>query len=575
METAPCDMCGMTVKLLACSRCKFAHYCSPDCQKAAWPTHKKVCKKLATASSEGADDARWEGNVPVKIFALPTWPQPRGSAGWPLPPLSPPRWKSFPFDEEGDPSTQDLNNALRAVTTMVERAASNGALGEAAEATQSANADFGFRDSTLKMVLYLLSSYFRLISYKVFPAEQTAARSEHDDDMLLFFLNAVRRLPNGAPVLELAYTDSKAVMVTDDACRASAGRCAQEVWNASVPKADLERQAATLAATRAGCPHASDIPAGNTGIVLMEVHAEEMALMRSALVRNSARTVPPPWLSESFPLAGATPPERGGFRASFLLMHSPNDPRFHTAPYAAPPPAAADAVDLDAFRAAMQAKEDATAAAFIKSPLGVRGRAKLLRAGLTCIAPFSVDTPKASGGSPRPVDLSKPTRAAARALLGMARMEQALIYEWATGLAREDTYVALIDAYRLRVEDTEKFQGARIGLAAGEDPFAGFAAFLTAARSRRGLLPADWTDADDRAALALGRSHVWANLRRRAGKPEMAGVYGMASLRHVLLRSIAAVALGSQVHTGAPVEYGADGRAVMGPDVGADDRYFC
>lgn len=31
------------VKTLACSRCKVARYCGPDCQSAAWPAHKAAC----------------------------------------------------------------------------------------------------------------------------------------------------------------------------------------------------------------------------------------------------------------------------------------------------------------------------------------------------------------------------------------------------------------------------------------------------------------------------------------------------------------------------------------------------
>lgn len=49
-STAPdvrtCDYCkkGSTVKLKLCSRCKQVAYCGSECQKAAWPAHKRQCK---------------------------------------------------------------------------------------------------------------------------------------------------------------------------------------------------------------------------------------------------------------------------------------------------------------------------------------------------------------------------------------------------------------------------------------------------------------------------------------------------------------------------------------------------
>ena len=34
--------------LMRCSKCKSAFYCSQDCQRRAWETHKKPCTELAT-----------------------------------------------------------------------------------------------------------------------------------------------------------------------------------------------------------------------------------------------------------------------------------------------------------------------------------------------------------------------------------------------------------------------------------------------------------------------------------------------------------------------------------------------
>eukprot|EP01097_Dermamoeba_algensis_P000316 TRINITY_DN1113_c0_g4_i1.p1 TRINITY_DN1113_c0_g4~~TRINITY_DN1113_c0_g4_i1.p1 ORF type:complete len:517 (-),score=99.66 TRINITY_DN1113_c0_g4_i1:782-2332(-) len=38
-------------KLSACSACKFAHYCSPECQKQDWPDHKGECKSMANGQA--------------------------------------------------------------------------------------------------------------------------------------------------------------------------------------------------------------------------------------------------------------------------------------------------------------------------------------------------------------------------------------------------------------------------------------------------------------------------------------------------------------------------------------------
>ncbi|KAI0074651.1 hypothetical protein K474DRAFT_1516669 [Panus rudis PR-1116 ss-1] len=54
-------------KLKRCSRCRFVKYCSRDCQKAAWPTHKRGCsdrfqKTLAvnkTAAQVNRDITTW------------------------------------------------------------------------------------------------------------------------------------------------------------------------------------------------------------------------------------------------------------------------------------------------------------------------------------------------------------------------------------------------------------------------------------------------------------------------------------------------------------------------------------
>lgn len=44
-EDLQCDLCGSTKDLKLCGLCKQVRYCSVECQRKAWPTHKAVCKK--------------------------------------------------------------------------------------------------------------------------------------------------------------------------------------------------------------------------------------------------------------------------------------------------------------------------------------------------------------------------------------------------------------------------------------------------------------------------------------------------------------------------------------------------
>ena len=40
-----CRGCGKKEsKMLRCSRCKSVYYCNTECQRAHWPSHKKICQ---------------------------------------------------------------------------------------------------------------------------------------------------------------------------------------------------------------------------------------------------------------------------------------------------------------------------------------------------------------------------------------------------------------------------------------------------------------------------------------------------------------------------------------------------
>jgi hypothetical protein len=42
-----CACCGnIEPKMMSCSKCKFAHYCDADCQRADWKQHKLVCQSM-------------------------------------------------------------------------------------------------------------------------------------------------------------------------------------------------------------------------------------------------------------------------------------------------------------------------------------------------------------------------------------------------------------------------------------------------------------------------------------------------------------------------------------------------
>jgi hypothetical protein len=65
-----CDHCGKEHKpkdLKDCSRCKGASYCGPECQRAAWPIHKKVCKELQAAYVPDAETSRIKVQNSAKV----------------------------------------------------------------------------------------------------------------------------------------------------------------------------------------------------------------------------------------------------------------------------------------------------------------------------------------------------------------------------------------------------------------------------------------------------------------------------------------------------------------------------
>lgn len=50
----------------SCSRCRLAHYCGPECQRAQWPAHKEPCRRAGALRALPAVPA----DLPVKVAAL-------------------------------------------------------------------------------------------------------------------------------------------------------------------------------------------------------------------------------------------------------------------------------------------------------------------------------------------------------------------------------------------------------------------------------------------------------------------------------------------------------------------------
>ena len=65
-----CFHCGKAVKgsQTQCMSCKWAWFCSPQCQKAAWPVHKAICK-MAKAAAQGIPPG-CKGPIPGQSWSL-------------------------------------------------------------------------------------------------------------------------------------------------------------------------------------------------------------------------------------------------------------------------------------------------------------------------------------------------------------------------------------------------------------------------------------------------------------------------------------------------------------------------
>ncbi|BGP05867.1 hypothetical protein JCM10049v2_001683 [Rhodotorula toruloides] len=94
---------------------------------------------------------------------------------------------------------------------------------------------------------------------------------------------------------------------------------------------------------------------------------------------------------------------------------------------------------------------------------------------------------------------------------------------FAVNIPKQQVYERLIDAYRLWIDDCYVWRGENIGLYAQEDPYPEFVKFVKKARKH---LPSWFKDEDEKAVLAMCRSHEWADINFAVEKQDINEHYG-------------------------------------------------
>lgn len=117
-------------------------------------------------------------------------------------------------------------------------------------------------------------------------------------------------------------------------------------------------------------------------------------------------------------------------------------------------------------------------------------------------------------------------------------------------LPEKDTFIRLIDCYRMRVEDDYKFAGDARGLYAEDDPLEDFQEFLDLAVKRKGLLPKWWNERKRAACERLAVDATqWAFLGSAVEKSDVIEHYG-DSLMPMKLRILAEKIYGKKIDMG-------------------------
>ena len=117
-------------------------------------------------------------------------------------------------------------------------------------------------------------------------------------------------------------------------------------------------------------------------------------------------------------------------------------------------------------------------------------------------------------------------------------------------LSEKDTYIRLIDSYRMRVEDDYKFAADPHGLYDNEDPLEDFQKFLGLAQARKGLLPKWWNGDKRKACERLATdSKQWAFIGAAIEKSDIMEHYG-DNLMPMKIRLLAEKIYGKRVQGG-------------------------
>ncbi|KAJ7911586.1 hypothetical protein B0H13DRAFT_2009257 [Mycena leptocephala] len=84
-EEKCCNMCGVSASSLKnCGRCRIARYCSADCQRNAWPSHKKTCHLFSTSNTVTLKPyyQTYGNTIPTAEFTRQTLGYPTQSSSW-------------------------------------------------------------------------------------------------------------------------------------------------------------------------------------------------------------------------------------------------------------------------------------------------------------------------------------------------------------------------------------------------------------------------------------------------------------------------------------------------------------